>query len=157
MRAGRVLAVGLLALLPACGDGTTDDEQARQEAGIHTVARELVERPGVVCAQGGLSTQGLPQAPRGSLFLTLTTTGLAEQEQEQLLLEVAEQLWRSDLSVTELALDLRNDGGTALRLADVLEPAPSTVRSEDLRRAFGERPPVDQPLPPIDDPGNPDC
>jgi hypothetical protein len=152
------LAVALLPLLLAgCGDGTTDDEQARQAAGIHQVAQELVERPGVLCARGDVDTQGLPQAPRGSLLLNLTTTGLDRPDQEQLLRDAAERVWRSDLAVSLLNLDLRNDDGLAVRLADVLETETTSVRAADLEREFGEQPAGDLPLPELDDPGNPDC
>lgn len=155
----RALAAALTAavVLAGCGDGTTDQEQARQEAGIHQVAQELVTRPGVTCAEGVLSTQGLPSAPRGALRLTLTTEGLPAADQEQLVLDAARQVWESDLAVTALYLELSNDRAIPLRIGGVLGNDEAFAGSEDLETEFGSRPTPPSPLLELDDPGNPDC
>lgn len=154
---------GLAALLVAvislvgCTDGTADDEQARQQAGIHRLAQELVDRTGVVCAEGGLDTQGLPTAPSGSLYLTVTADQMPAPDQEQLLRDTAQELWESDLSVSSLSLDVRNGTELPVTIGQVLGSDVSFVRADDLERAFGARPPVPTPLPALDDPGNPAC
>lgn len=151
------LIVVLAVVLAGCGDGTTDEEQARQEAGIHQLAQELVTRPGVTCAEGVLSTQGLPSAPRGSLRLTLTTEGLPTPDQEQLVRDAARAVWESDLAVTALYLELSNDRAIPVRIGGVLGKDEAFASSRDLEAEFGPRPPRPSPLPARDDPGNPEC
>lgn len=155
MRRSAALAASVL--LAGCGDGTTAQEQARQEAGIHQLAQELVTRPGVTCAEGAPSTQGLPSAPRGALRLTLTTEGLAAPDQEQLVRDAAREVWESDLSVSSLYLELSNDRAIPVRIGEVLGKDTAFASSEDLEAQFGPRPARPSPLPELDDPGNPGC
>lgn len=149
-----VTGLGLVLLLTSCSDGTTDQEQDRQEAGIHQIARQAVELPGIACAQGVVSTQGLPSAPRGSLSMILRTETTDDAQRAELLTQIARMIWMSDLSVTSLQI---TDTASTINLGEVLDTAGAPVRRDDLETAFGPRPPVDLPLPELDDPGNPDC
>lgn len=148
-----VSLLALVLVLAGCGDSASDEGPSRQEAGIHRVARDVAQRPGVVCAQGALNTEGLPRAPQGSFRLDVTTSGLSESQQRDLLREIARSLWVSDLSVTNLVLG--TPGG--LNLADALGLPHTSVRYAELEAAFGPRPAISTPLPAIEDPGNPEC
>jgi len=151
------LVVTVLAVT-ACGplsQNGSPDLTARQLAAIHQAAQDAATRPGVACAIGGLDASGLPTAPLGAFFLQLERNGeITRSQEEALLVELAENLWNSDLSIT--VLDLGFNGGAPV-LGGVLGTRNSFVRSPELESAFGPQPPVSDPLPPFTDPGNPDC
>ena len=151
-----LLAVTGLAVT-ACGPLAQDgpDLTARQLAGIHQVAQDAATRSGVACALGGLDTGGLPTAPLGALFLQLDRNGEITREQEQaLLIEIARDLWNSDLADTTLSFSFKGGGPT---LGGALGTPDSFVSSTELKVAFGPQPPVSTPRPAFTDPGNPDC
>lgn len=145
----------LSSALVGCGDGTTEESRARQEALLHTIAQEVAELPGVVCVQASLDSQGLPTPPRGALFVRLTTDPeLPDAQQRELTRETARRVWLSPLVVRSLDL---NTNGTIITLAKVLNEDDTLVDAEDLEAAFGPQPPVPTPRPEIEDPGNPSC
>jgi len=155
VRRTRVALLSLLVLVAGCNDGTSPQVQDRQEARIHQIARAAAELPGVACALGVLATGGLPSAPLGALAVSIRTEGLSEEQERELVREVARRVWQSDLILTQLTVSTR--GGT-LGIDDAF-PGPS---GEDelaaLAAAFGPRPPLPSPpLPPVEDPGNPPC
>lgn len=142
-------------LVAGCNDGTPPNVQARQEALVHKIAQAAAELPGVTCAIGVLDTGGLPSAPLGALAVSMRAEGLTEEQERGLVREVARHVWESELILTQLTVSTR--GGT-LGIDDAF-PGPS---GEDelaaLAAAFGPRPPLPSPpLPPVEDPGNPQC
>lgn len=145
----------IVLLVAGCGDGESPESEDRQRAGIHKVARAVVELPGVTCAEGVLDTQGLPSAPLGSLALLVTTNDLDTEAQLDVYKEAARLVWASDLAVTSLAVS--GPAGVP-GVGDAIGASGTNARPEDLEAAFGPRPPLPSPpLPSVEDPGNPPC
>lgn len=147
--------IGVLSLvLLGCSEPATDELQARQEGGIHQVAQQAAELPGVVCARGALNTEGLPSAPLGSLAVYLTPDPALDRAGRLALFEqVGRVVWESDLVVSRLVVA----EPSGLELGESIGSDAGTPTADELERAFGPRPPAPSPLPPLDDPGNPTC
>lgn len=160
------LVLGLLLLLPACsttevrGERIDTDllEQAAQ-ALVHQLARELVERPEVVCAESLVSNDGVPGEPATEQAVTLVTRGLTPAQRTALVLEVGRRIWTSPAPTVGGAsvLVLDEAGGSESDLGRLLEQRRGTAGAAALAERFGPRPtppPLTTPLP---DPGDPGC
>lgn len=147
--------VGLLALaLTGCNDGTPESVQLRQQARIHQIAQQVVELPGVVCAQGQLDSDGLPSARLGSLRVRVTFDASLDRPARLAVFEqIGQTVWESDLIVTSLVVG----DGSGLGLEDSIGADVGSPAAADLERAFGPKPPRPSPLPELADPGNPPC
>lgn len=163
----RLLAAALgLLLLPACSTtevrrGRVDTDLVAQasRAVVHQLARELVERPGVVCADARTSSDGVPGQPATEQSVTLRTTGLTPAQRTALVLEVGRRIWTSSApDVAGAAVLVLDEGGAGeSELGRLLGQRRGVVRAVALSERFGPRPtppPLTAPLP---DPGNPGC
>jgi hypothetical protein len=149
----RALSLTAVLLLAGCGSGGGEDVEARQLAGIRQIAQEVSRQPGVTCARGLLETQGLPDAPLGSLGILVEGETLTRSQQLDVLRQAARDVWTSDLAVGALSASF--PGGPFV--GEALGVPGSSVDRDTLETAFGPRPVLPDPLPELDDPGNPDC
>lgn len=158
-RAGAVAATVGALLAAGCTSQERKDIEAFQQAGVNRIAQEIVIRPGIECAFGILdSIIGTPPQD-GALVFNLTGDGtLSDEESERLVIDVARDVWRSDLGVSRLSIDLdATTDGVSLQDALDVDGVGGAVGFLDLEAEFGPKQPRPSPLPEYTDPGNPEC
>ena len=155
------LSVLALTLMTACST-TTPEQQAQEEAVrpyLNVLAAEVKAIPSVTCVLAVLPTGGVPGGAQSDIIAVdvQTELPLGDPRVDEVLNQVGKLFWRSPVPV--FTLDITAFGG-GVRLgpdgkASIEREDPLTV--DGLTALYGPRAPVPATLPPIQDPGRPNC